>query len=109
MRKRRLPPAMSFREPLNGSLVEAGKRILRLGGQDETAEAVHRGDAARRDGTRQPLGGGQGPQGRPGRRRIPFRSIGTPATRADVIEKLIRTGYVDRKGKQLRSTEQADP
>ncbi|MBS6344063.1 MAG: topoisomerase C-terminal repeat-containing protein [Bifidobacterium bifidum] len=32
--------------------------------------------------------------------------IGTPATRADVIEKLIRTGYVDRKGKQLRSTEQ---
>ena len=32
--------------------------------------------------------------------------IGTPATRADVIEKLIRTGYVDRKGKQLRSTDQ---
>jgi len=32
--------------------------------------------------------------------------IGTPATRADVIEKLIRTGYVERKGKQLRSTEQ---
>ena len=31
---------------------------------------------------------------------------GTPATRADVIEKLIRTGYVDRKGKQLRSTDQ---
>ena len=29
--------------------------------------------------------------------------IGTPATRADVIEKLIRTGYVDRKGKQLLS------
>lgn len=32
--------------------------------------------------------------------------IGTPATRADVIEKLIRAGYVERKGKQLRSTEQ---
>lgn len=32
--------------------------------------------------------------------------IGTPATRADVIEKLIRTGYVERKGKQLRFTEQ---
>ena len=32
--------------------------------------------------------------------------IGTPATRADVIEKLIRTGYVERKGKQLRSTKQ---
>lgn len=32
--------------------------------------------------------------------------IGTPATRADVIEKLIRTGYVARKGKQLRSTRQ---
>ena len=33
---------------------------------DEAAEAVHRGDAARRDGARQPLGGGQGTQGRPG-------------------------------------------
>ncbi|MFQ8744603.1 MAG: DNA topoisomerase [Bifidobacterium longum] len=32
--------------------------------------------------------------------------IGTPATRADVIEKLVRTKYVERKGKQLRSTEQ---
>ena len=32
--------------------------------------------------------------------------IGTPATRADVIEKLIRTGYVERKGRQLRSTKQ---
>jgi len=32
--------------------------------------------------------------------------IGTPATRADVIEKLIRAGYVERKGKQLRSTDQ---
>ena len=32
--------------------------------------------------------------------------IGTPATRADVIEKLIRTGYVACKGKQLRSTRQ---
>ena len=41
-------------------------------GKDETAEAVQRGDAARRDGTRQPLGGGQGPQGRIGRRRIPL-------------------------------------
>ena len=29
-----------------------------------------------------------------------------PATRADVIEKLIRSAYVERKGKQLRSTEQ---
>lgn len=32
--------------------------------------------------------------------------IGMPATRADVIEKLIRSAYVERKGKQLRSTEQ---
>lgn len=32
--------------------------------------------------------------------------IGTPATRADVIETLIRVRYVERKGKQLRSTEQ---
>ena len=32
--------------------------------------------------------------------------IGMPATRADVIERLIRSAYVERKGKQLRSTEQ---
>lgn len=32
--------------------------------------------------------------------------IGMPATRAEVIEKLIRSAYVERKGKQLRSTEQ---
>lgn len=31
--------------------------------------------------------------------------IGTPATRADVIEKLVHVGYVQRKGRQLRSTE----
>lgn len=30
--------------------------------------------------------------------------IGTPATRADVIEKLVRAGYMERKGRQLRST-----
>jgi DNA topoisomerase-3 len=33
------------------------------------------------------------------------RGLGTPATRAETIEKLIRTGYVERKGKQLRATE----
>lgn len=32
--------------------------------------------------------------------------IGTPATRADIIEKLVAVGYVERKGKQLRSTPQ---
>lgn len=32
--------------------------------------------------------------------------IGTPATRADVIEKLVRAGYLARKGKQIRSTDQ---
>ncbi|MBF9694391.1 type IA DNA topoisomerase [Bifidobacterium dentium] len=31
--------------------------------------------------------------------------IGTPATRADVIEKLVRSGYLERKGRQLRSTD----
>ena len=31
--------------------------------------------------------------------------IGTPATRAEVIEKLIRSAYVERKGKQLCSTQ----
>ena len=35
-----------------------------------------------------------------------YGGIGMPATRADVIEKLIRSAYVERKGKQLRSTEQ---
>ena len=32
--------------------------------------------------------------------------IGTPATRANIIEQLVHSGYVDRKGKQLRSTDQ---
>jgi DNA topoisomerase-3 len=31
--------------------------------------------------------------------------LGTPATRAEIIEKLIRTGYVKRERKQLTSTE----
>ncbi|TVQ86098.1 MAG: DNA topoisomerase III, partial [Chromatiaceae bacterium] len=31
--------------------------------------------------------------------------LGTPATRAEIIEKLIRTGYVVRERKQLRSTD----
>ena len=31
--------------------------------------------------------------------------LGTPATRAEIIERLIRTGYVERQRKQLRSTE----
>jgi len=31
--------------------------------------------------------------------------LGTPATRAETIEKLIRTGYVERQRKQLRATQ----
>lgn len=31
--------------------------------------------------------------------------LGTPATRAEIIEKLIRTGYVQRERKQLRATD----
>jgi len=31
--------------------------------------------------------------------------LGTPATRAETIEKLIRTGYVERQRKQLVATE----
>ena len=30
--------------------------------------------------------------------------IGTPATRASIIEQLVRAGYMERKGRQLRST-----
>src|SRR6185437_5067417 len=30
--------------------------------------------------------------------------LGTPATRAETIEKLLRVGYVERLGKQLRAT-----
>ena len=30
--------------------------------------------------------------------------LGTPATRAEIIEKLLRTGYLERERKQLRST-----
>jgi DNA topoisomerase-3 len=29
--------------------------------------------------------------------------LGTPASRAEIIEKLIRTGYVQRERKQLRA------
>ena len=32
------------------------------------------------------------------------RGLGTPATRAAIIEKLIKGGFVERKGKQLIST-----
>ncbi|MBK1648739.1 type IA DNA topoisomerase [Rhabdochromatium marinum] len=31
--------------------------------------------------------------------------LGTPATRAEIIEKLIRTGYIERQRKQLRATD----
>ena len=33
------------------------------------------------------------------------KGLGTPATRAEIIEKLIRVGYVTRKGKTLTPTE----
>ena len=33
------------------------------------------------------------------------KGLGTPATRAGVIEKLVRSGFVERKGKQLIPTE----
>ncbi|MBK1632197.1 DNA topoisomerase III [Thiohalocapsa halophila] len=31
--------------------------------------------------------------------------LGTPATRAEIIEKLLRTGYIERRRKQLRATD----
>ena len=31
--------------------------------------------------------------------------LGTPATRAEIIEKLLRTGYIERQRKQLRATD----
>ena len=34
------------------------------------------------------------------------RGLGTPATRADIIEKLVHDGYVKRIGKKLQSTEE---
>ena len=34
------------------------------------------------------------------------KGLGTPATRADIIEKLIRDGYVKRTGKKLESTDE---
>jgi len=33
--------------------------------------------------------------------------LGTPATRAEIIERIIKTGFVERKGKQLLATQQA--
>lgn len=38
-------------------------------------------------------------------RAMAATGLGTPATRAETIEKLIRTGYVERQRKQLRATE----
>ena len=38
-------------------------------------------------------------------RAMKASGLGTPATRAETIEKLIRTGYVERSRKQLRATE----
>ncbi|WP_295455834.1 type IA DNA topoisomerase [uncultured Thiodictyon sp.] len=38
-------------------------------------------------------------------RAMKASGLGTPATRAETIEKLIRTGYVERQRKQLRATE----
>lgn len=35
------------------------------------------------------------------------KGLGTPATRAGIIEKLVSGGYVERKGKQLSATEDA--
>jgi Topoisomerase IA len=35
--------------------------------------------------------------------------LGTPATRAAVIEKLIKGGFVERKGKQLIPTKTGKP
>jgi DNA topoisomerase-3 len=37
-------------------------------------------------------------------RAMKASGLGTPATRAETIEKLIRTGYVERQRKQLRAT-----
>lgn len=33
--------------------------------------------------------------------------LGTPATRAGIIERIIKTGFIERKGKQLLATQQA--
>ena len=54
-------------------------------------------------------GGGQGAQGALDDDESHSGGIGTPATRANIIEQLVHSGYVDRKGKQLRSTDQAVP
>ena len=35
------------------------------------------------------------------------KGLGTPATRASIIEKIIQTGYAERKGKQLNPTQEA--
>lgn len=38
-------------------------------------------------------------------RAMASSGLGTPATRAETIEKLVRTGYVERQRKQIRATE----
>ena len=35
--------------------------------------------------------------------------IGTPATRASIIERLVTVGYIEREGRSLVATEKGDP
>jgi DNA topoisomerase-3 len=41
------------------------------------------------------------------KKTIKSGGLGTPATRADIIEKLLRANYISREGKSLRPTKKA--
>lgn len=73
------------------------------GRRDPAAQTVHRGHAAG-DGAREPVRGGQNLKAALDDDESHSGGIGTPATRADTIEKLVRSKLVERKGRQLHAT-----
>ena len=67
---------------------------------NEAAAALQRRVAARRDGDR-----GQARRRRGVREAMKDSGIGTPATRAAIIERLIDVGYIEREARSLVATE----
>ena len=84
-----LPPIAPRREG-------RGARDRRAGQPDQAAAALHRGDAALGDGRRRQAG-----RGRRAARGDGAKGLGTPATRAAIIEGLIREEYMHREGREL--------
>ena len=76
-----------------GETVRTGGRDRRRAA-DQTAGALHRGDAARRDG-----GAGKLIDDDELREAMIEKGLGTPATRSAIIEGLINEKYMHREGR----------